>query len=139
MELVKYHKMRTAVQVNASPGRPEELRGVAARLQQSLMETGLFEEVEVDSTENLDNLVIAMCKFPAQASHAQVAARLERLWEDRLRYQFWEAHSMIVHDDQVELQGATRTGTEGYYVTMHVVAQKAPIPAQRTGSGSGSW
>ena len=136
MELVKYHKMRTAVQGNASPGRPDELRTIAAQLQRSLMESGLFAEVEVDATDNVDNLVIAMCTFPPEASHAQVAARLERLWEDRLRYQFWEAHSMIVHDDQVELQGATRTSTEGYYVTMHVVAQKAPIPAQRTGSRS---
>ena len=95
------------------------------------MSTGFFEEVEVDHTDNLDGMVIAMCKFPAQMNQSQVAARLEQAWEDRLRFQFWEAHTTIIDDDQVEFQGATRTGSNGSFVTLHVVAQKAPIPAQR--------
>jgi hypothetical protein len=131
MELTHYKKLRTAVQSNASPAAIEDIRQVEQNLHDTLMATGFFEEVEVDHTDNLDGMVIAMCKFPAQMSQSQVAARLEQAWQDRLRFQFWEAHTTIVDEDQVEFQGATRTGSNGSFVTLHVVAQKAPIPAQR--------
>jgi hypothetical protein len=131
MELTHYKKLRTAVQSNASPADVNDIREIEQALRDTLMSTGFFEEVEVDHTDNIDGMVIAMCKFPSQMSESQVAARLEQAWEDRLRFQFWEAHTTIVDDDQVEFQGATRTGSSGAYVTLHVVAQKAPIPAQR--------
>lgn len=131
MELIQYHKMRRAVQINASPGKPGDLADVAGRIRQSLMATGLFEDVEVDSTEDVDNLVIAMCTFPPQLTEAQVAARLEQLWEDRLRYPFWEAHTLLVNNDQVELEAASRTGASGHYITVHILAKKARIPTQR--------
>jgi hypothetical protein len=131
MELIAYHKMRTAMQLNAPPAPSRDLRDVKARLSKSLKKTRLFEDVEVDHTENVNNLVIAMCTFPAELSEAQVAYRLEMLWEDHLRAGFWEAHAILVDDDQVELQGATRGSSRDPYVTVHILAQKAPIPAQR--------
>ena len=134
MELIAFHKMRTAMQLNAAPGSSRELRGVEENLRRSLMRTGLFEEVEVEHTDNVDNLVIAMCKFPADMTEEQVAYRLETLWEDNLRYGFWEAHSTLVDYGQVELEGATRHSSRGHYVTVHILAQKAPIPAQRVSS-----
>jgi hypothetical protein len=133
VELSQYKKLRTAVQSNASPASVDDIRRLEQDLRDSLMSTGFFEDVEVDHTDNLDGLVIAMCKFPSQMNQSQVAARLEQAWQDRLRFQFWEAHSTLVDDDQVEFQGATRTGSNGSFVTLHVVAQKAPIPAQRVG------
>jgi hypothetical protein len=131
MELTQYKKLRTAVQSNASPAGVTDIQRLEQELRDILMSTGFFEEVEVDHTDNADGMVIAMCKFPAQMNESQVAARLEQAWQDRLRYQFWEAHTTIVDADQVEFQGATRTGSNGSFVTLHVVAQKAPIPAQR--------
>lgn len=131
MELTHYKKLRTAVQSNSSPAAGDQIAKLEDNLRESLMSTGFFEEVEVDHTDNIDGMVIAMCKFPAQMSEAQVAAKLEQAWEDRLRFGFWEAHATLVDFDQVEFQGATRTGSGGSYVTIHIVAQKAPIPAQR--------
>jgi hypothetical protein len=134
VELIAFHKMRTAMQVNAAPGSSKDLQGVEENLRRSLMRTGLFEDVEVDHTDNVNSLVIAMCKFPADMTEAQVAHRLEMLWEDNLRYGFWEAHSTLVDTGQVELEGATRHSNRGHYVTVHILAQKAPIPAQRVAS-----
>lgn len=131
MELTHYKKLRTAVQSNASPAADAEIRRLEQNLHDTLISTGFFEDVEVDHTDNLDGMVIAMCKFPAQMNQSQVAARLEQAWQDRLRFTFWEAHTTIIDEDQVEFQGASRTGSTGSFVTLHVVAQKAPIPAQR--------
>ncbi|QIK67461.1 hypothetical protein G7072_14905 [Nocardioides sp. HDW12B] len=131
MEIAQYHKMRRAVQVNASPGSAQELRAVQSDLRTALASVGLFEEVEVEYTDDLDQLVIAMFTFPEQLSRSEVARRLELMWEDRLRYPFWEAHSLLVDKDQIEFQGATRAGSNGHYVTVHIVAQQARVPAQR--------
>ena len=131
MEITKFHKIRTAVQSNASPAAPHEIELLRQRLQDSLMATGLFDEVEVGETDDPDNLVIAMCRFPARARQAQVAQRLEQMWNDKLRYGFWEAHSLRVDADQVEFQGATRASSSGHYATLHIVAQKG-VPEQRS-------
>ncbi len=132
MELIQFHKLRTGVQSNASPGSREDLTSVEAALKHSLEATGLFEEVEVETTEDPDHLVIGLCKFAPNLSESQVASRLEQLWEDRVRYQFWEAHATLVDEDHVEFEAATRSGTAGHYVTVHIVAQKATIPVQRS-------
>ena len=136
MELTQYHKYRTAVQSNASPADPEQIQQVEQNVRAILMSTGFFEDVEVEHTDDIDELVIAMCRFPAQMSHVQIAQKLEQAWQDRLRFEFWEAHATLADDDQVEFQGATRAGSGGKYVTVHIVAQKAEVPAQRIGS---SW
>ncbi len=131
MELLHFHKLRTGVQVNAAPGSAEAIARAAEDLKEGLLATGLFEEVEVDRTDNPDSLVIALCHFNPGLTEAQVAGRLEQLWEDRLRYQFWEAHAMLLDEGHVEFEAATRSGSAGHYVTVHIVAQKAAIPAQR--------
>ena len=38
---------------------------------------------------------------------------------------------MIAQPEHVEFQGATRFSSAGHYATVHLVAQKATIPAQR--------
>jgi hypothetical protein len=131
MQMLQYHRLRTAIQVNASPSRGTDREGVRTRLQELLEDSGLFEEVEVESTDDVDQLVIALCTFAPPTTEASVAAGLERIWSDRLRHPFWEAHATLVEDGHVELGAATRAGQLGHYVTVHLVAQRSRIPAQR--------
>jgi hypothetical protein len=138
VELTQFHKLRTALQFSAPRGATAELAEAQARVRRSLFSAGWFENVEVGTTDDADNLVIAMCRFPARLDEEQVAERLSQLWEEALRYPFWGAHTTLVWSDQVELEGATRAGAQGHYITVHIVAQKAPqlasVPAQRTRS-----
>jgi hypothetical protein len=131
MELRQYHKIRTAVQSNASPGPAQTLHDVQENLASALASVGLFSDVEVGYTDDIDNLVIAMCTFPEDLTETEIARRLEMLWEDRLRYGFWEAHATLVDNGQVELEAATRASQNGHYVTLHIVAQRGFVPAQR--------
>ena len=134
MNLLQFHRMRTAVQDNASPGKEEELTTVERTLRERLMASGIFEEVEVEHTDDPDHLVIALCKFLPYFTEADVAVHLERIWADRVSYPFWEAHALHVEDEHVEFEAASRHSSGGHYVTVHLVAQKARIPAQRTAS-----
>ena len=134
MNPLTFHRVRTAIQDNASPGRGAELTDVESTLRETLMASGLFEEVEVEHTDDPDQLVIALCQFRPFYTEGDVAARLEALWGERVRYPFWEAHAVSTAVDYVELEAASRSGDDGHYVTVHVVAQKAGIPSQRGAS-----
>jgi hypothetical protein len=131
MQMLQYHRLRNAIQVNASPGRGADLDRFQDRLSELLEDSGLFEEVEVEHTDDPDQLVIALCTFAPPTTEAAVAATLERIWSDRLRYPFWEAHATLVADGHVELEAASRAGQLEHYVTVHLVAQRTRIPAQR--------
>jgi hypothetical protein len=135
MDLMTFHRKRSAIQVTADPGSPQDLEVIEDTFRDLLMESGLFEEVEVERTDNPDQLVIARCMFRPFYTERDVANRLEVIWSDRVRYPFWEAHALRTDEDQVELEAASRVGPEGHYVTVHIVAERAGIPAQRPASG----
>lgn len=131
MDLVQFHQRRVGLQRNAPPGRGLALRAVRANLRDVLMASGLFEEVEVDQTTDVDRLVIALCTFRPAYTEQDVAERLENLWA-RVRLPFWEAHAIHTEDGHVEFEAVSRESPEGHYVTVHLVAQRAEFPAQRT-------
>ena len=131
MDLVQFHKMRTAVQGNAYPGSGRDLTSMEETLRDLLLTSGVFDEVEVEHTDDPDQLVIALCHFKPDLSERDVAQLVERLWEQRVRYPFWEAHAVLVGEEHVEFEAATRDSTAGHYLTVHLVAQRAPVPAQR--------
>ena len=124
MQLTRFHEVRSAVQTKARPGGTDDLTAAATRVEDGLIATGWFDDVEVGATDEVDNLVVALCRYPGQLPADRVAQRLVRLWEDRLRYPFWGVHATLVDPDQVELEGATRIRKDGHYVTVHVVAQR---------------
>ena len=131
MNLMQFHTLRTAVQGNAYPGSTTDVATMEQNLRDLLMDSGIFEEVEVEHTDDPDRLVIGLCRFKPHYSEQDIAAHLEHLWHDRVRYPFWEAHTLVVDDEHVEFEAATRNSDTGHYVTIHMVAQKARIPAQR--------
>ncbi len=122
------------MQDNAFPAKEGDLAPVEQSLRDLLMASGVFEEVEVEHTDDPDQLVIALCKFLPYFTERDVARHLERIWADRVSYPFWEAHAVHVEDEHVEFEAASRHSSGGHYVTVHLVAQKAKIPAQRTPS-----
>lgn len=132
MDLLQFHRMRGALQVNAFPGSGADVATVESTLRDLLMASGLFEEVEVESTEDRDQLVIALCQFRPFYTERDVAVRLEAIWHDRVRYPFWAAHAIRVESGHIEFEAATRFSGDGHYVTVHLVAQRARVPAQRT-------
>jgi hypothetical protein len=131
MDLRDFHKLRTAMQHSAPAGGGDELLALQQRLWCALVRSGVFTDVEVGATDDPNRLAIAMCRFSGQVTVDEAAAELERLWTDGLRYDLWEAHTVIISRGQVELEAVTRKAIPGHYVTLHVLAQQSVIPAQR--------
>lgn len=134
MDLMKFHRMRQALQENAFPGDRRDLVTLEGSLRYLLLTSGMFDDVEVDHTDDIDRLVIGLCQFKAELAAEEVAGRLEEIWTDHLSFPFWEAHAIEAEPDHIELEAASRPSVFEGYVTVHLVAQKALIPAQRTAS-----
>jgi hypothetical protein len=134
MNLLMFHRVRTAIQENASPGTGAELESVETTLRDMLLASGVFEEVEVEHTDDPDQLVIALCQFRPFYTERDVAQRLEAIWGERVRYPFWESHALTTSKGFVEFEAASRASEAGHYVTVHLIAQRAGIPTQRSAS-----
>jgi hypothetical protein len=132
MKLVHFHTLRSGVQLNASPATERALVAMENKLRDLLTDTGLFDTVEIEHTDDPDQLVVALCQFRQNVSEDMVAAAVERIWDEGVSYTFWEAHSIFTEDGYVELEGATRESVLGRYATVHLVAQRSSVPAQRS-------
>ena len=131
MNLMDFQKLRTGLQMNARPGARAELSAVEANFRKALMATGAFESVEVEHTDDPDRLVIALCRFHAEYDERQIAELVSSTWDNQIRYTYWDASAVLLDDEHMEFQAATRDSQTGDYVTLHMVAQKSAIPAQR--------
>lgn len=132
MRLVHFHTLRSGVQTNASPATGRELVALEGILRDTLEASRLFDTVEVGHTDDPDQLVVGLCAYRAHLDEDMIASSLERLWDEQVRHPFWEAHSTYVEDGYVEMETATRLGASGPYVTFHLVAQRSPVPGQRS-------
>lgn len=131
MQLMHFHTLRSGIQLNASPASGRTLVLREGALRQALTSCGIFDTVEVEHTDDPDRLLVSLCQYRPNLTEEQVAAALDDLWRSEVQFPFWEAHSTNVYDGQVEFEGATRMGPMGAYVTVHLVAQASPVPAQR--------
>ncbi len=134
MNIVQFHRIRSGIQANASPGVGPDLTTMEKSLRSLLLGSGVFAQVEVEQTDDPDHLVIALCEFDPAFTEQEVAQRLETIWRERVSYTFWEAHATYTESQHVEFEAATRSGSFGHYVTVHLVAKRAEIPAQRSAS-----
>lgn len=131
MKLMHFHTLRSGVQINASPATEQALVAMENNLRDALSDSGLFDSVEVEHTDDPDQLVVALCQYRPNLTEDEVAETVERLWDERVSYTFWEVHAMRVDDGFVELEGATRESVVGRYATVHLVAQRSQVPTQR--------
>jgi len=137
MHLMHFHQLRAGLQNNAPPASEPALTDRAELLRGLLTGSGLFVTVEAEHTGDPDRLLAGLCTFRQAAAEEDVAAGVERLWLDWLCYPFWEVHSTYVDANHVEFEGATRESVLGHYVTVHLVCQRAPVPAQRAPEAAG--
>lgn len=138
MDLGAFHVIRRGVQANGITPSVAELAPLVDRLDVALQRAGLFEDIEVGASDNPDALIMGLFRYRSGADGGQVQALLEGIWEQELRYPYWEAHASFVERGHVEFQGATLESADGQYATFHLVAQETVIPGQRRPSDARS-
>ena len=141
MDQAAFHKLRLAVQENAHPAEPQHSRQLKRYVESALEESGLFAEVELGRTDDVDRLVIGVCRCAHDVLPWEAGMALERIWMTAVLDSRWEAHTVTCTESIMEFEGAFTVDDNGSYVTLQLVAEpplvEAP-PQATTGAVNGS-
>src|SRR3954451_17860827 len=106
MELIDYQKLRGGLQANVTAATEEVLEAARLRVQAALEGCGVFDQIEVGSTDNPDRLLVSMVTYHSDLSEQDVVDTLEQMWRDDLRDVASVPHAFLVEDRHVELEAA---------------------------------
>lgn len=127
MNLVAFQTLRNGLQMNAAPVTSQVRKLLETGLREELIASGLFEEIEVECSDDRDRLVLGLCVFRSDVSDEEAALAIERAWS-ALAFHHWSAHAFLSGDGHVELQAATLDRPGGRYASVHLVAQRSVAP-----------
>jgi hypothetical protein len=131
MNLAAFQILRNGLKMNAAPATAQARKVFEDGLREEMLATGLFEDVEVGSSDDADRNVIALCTYRADVDDDATVLAIQMAWAG-LAFHHWEAHAFLTADGHVEFQAATLDRPAGRYVSVHLVAQRAAeMPQQR--------
>ncbi|KQZ87635.1 hypothetical protein ASD62_18985 [Phycicoccus sp. Root563] len=128
MDRASFHKLRLAVQENANPADDHHVAALQATLQKGLVGSRLFAEVELGRTQDVDRMIIGICRCADDVAPWEAGVGVERLWGVAALDTRWEIHLVSANDGYMEFEGAVTTDAQGRYVTVNLVAEPARVP-----------
>lgn len=129
MDMTAFHKLRWAVQENAHRADSHHAAALQAALERSLQASRLFAEVELGRTDDPDQMVIGVCRCADDVAPWEAGVGVERLWGVVALEAKWEAHAVGCTESLMEFEGAVTIDDSGHYITVHIVAEPAVVPA----------
>ncbi|MGA8979099.1 MAG: hypothetical protein WB473_08280 [Pedococcus sp.] len=140
MDTASFHKLRLAVQENANPADEQHVVALQSTLQQGLVASRLFADVELGRTDDVDRMIIGICRCAEDVVPWEAGVGVERLWGVAAQDARWEIHHVTSNDSYMEFEAAVTTDVNGRYVTVNLVAQPArvqhPADAQPAAEGN---
>ncbi|MEU7452275.1 hypothetical protein [Streptosporangium roseum] len=134
MEPPEFAAVKQRVMGESSPSDGHDLDGMSMDFDGYLWHSRLITEVAVRLTGDTDNLIMATCWIAPGCSTVEIAAELERIWLQDLRYQYFEAHMITSGERGVRLDVVTQIAPDDFYVTAAVVVETArPATGGATG------
>jgi hypothetical protein len=88
------------------------------------LDPGLWHDMTVSRSERAEWLITGTAYGTAHDADA-IAAELHRIWQERLRYSYCEANTIVQRPDQVELLAVTQMSPGGPWVTANVTVRLA--------------
>ena len=140
MDMASFHKLRLAVQENANPADEQRVIALQATLQKGLMASRLFAEVELGRTDDVDRMIIGICRCADDVLPWEAGVGMERLWGAAALDTRWEIHHVSSNDSYMEFEAAVTTDVNGRYITVNLVAQPARVqhPAETQPASKGN-
>lgn len=124
MKIGAFQTLRSGLQLNAVPVTSQVRAVLETGLREELTASGIFEEVEIEGSDDPDRLVLGLCVFRSEVSEEEVMLAVERAWT-ALAFHHWSAHAFLTDEGHVELQAATLDRPGGRFASVHLVALRA--------------
>jgi hypothetical protein len=138
MDMTAFHKLRQAVQENAHRADDDHVQQLQDTLQNALVASRLFSEVEIDRIDDPDQMVIGVFRCAERILPWEAGVGVERLWGKAVVDARWEAHAVACTESLMEFEGALTVDDRGHYVTVHLVAEPAVMPEPVVGDAETS-
>ncbi|NNM46091.1 hypothetical protein [Knoellia koreensis] len=128
MDTTGFRKLRLAVQEAGRPAESWYARRVQRAMEGAFERAGLFSEFELGRTDDLDRMVIGVCRCADGVLPWEAGTGVEQIWRTAVLDAHWESHAVACTDSLMEFEGAVTFDETGHYVTVHVVAEPATVP-----------
>lgn len=154
MDLGEFRQLRAGLIMNLPAAQGDALASAADKLRRRLESSSMFADVEVETTDDEDRLIIAMLRYRPGTAPRRVASFLEAIWVTEVRLPGLDAFHFVVEDGHVELESATGGRESQCFLTLHLVAlegteeefaaavadaEERRARAGRVGSGRRRW
>lgn len=146
MDMASFHKLRQAVQENATPADDHYVSALQGTLQRGLLGSRLFAEVELGRTDDVNRMIIGVCRCADDVAPWEAGVGVERLWGVAALDAQWEAHHAAANEGYLEFEGALTMDANGRFITLTLVAEPALVPdpvpvrsATERNDGSPPW
>jgi hypothetical protein len=127
MDSAGFHKLRMAAQEAGRPAETWYARRVQRALEGAFERSGLFADVELGRTDDLDRMVIGVCRCADGVLPWEAGAGVEQLWRTAVLDACWESHAVSCTDSIMEFEGAVTFDEAGHYVTVNIVAEPPTV------------
>ncbi len=137
MDYREFRRLREGATVNLPPASDALLTAAASKLRKRLASSAMFAEVLVETTEDIERLLVAGVRYRPGAAVQQVCSHLEAIWVTELRLPGLDAFNFHTEDGHIELESVTGDKASGYFLTLHVLAEEGTpeMFEQRQGAG----
>ncbi|WP_406831458.1 hypothetical protein ABEG17_01350 [Pedococcus sp. KACC 23699] len=127
MDTASFQKLRLAVQENANPADDRYVTALQGALDQGLRGSRLFAEVELGRTDDVDRMVIGICRCVDDVAPWEAGVGIERMWGVVAMDTRWEIHHVSSNDSYMEFEAAVTMDDSGRYITVNLVAEPARV------------
>jgi len=125
---IDYDNIMSWLQPAVRPAAGAQVAEQTERIRQGLEASGLFHTVEIEATDDPDQMVIAIVGFDYQMSTHWMVDDLDALWADQLRDATWHRNTISLTEHELDMRGVTRLGADGDYLTVRIVAEPRVAP-----------
>ncbi|MFI7534216.1 hypothetical protein [Streptosporangium sp. NPDC049376] len=130
MKASEFGAVKQRVMRESFPSAGHDLDGMMVDFDIYLRQSPLMKKVRVRGTDDPGGLVVATCRSASGRSAEEIAAELERIWHEDLKYCHFDAHTLTLGDGEVRLNGVTQISPDGFYVTAAIVVTMSRRPAR---------
>jgi hypothetical protein len=116
-DVARFEADRAALIDGSEPSAGDDLLGMQMDFDAYWFMSEVLEDVVVSSTGAAENLLDVRANARPGVSDDEIESDLVRVWTEKLRYGFAEAHVVTRTPEAVVLRAVTKIGPDGFYVT----------------------
>jgi len=116
---------KSAMTTGAVPSAGHDLLGMQMDFDAYWYGSDLLADATIEATGDAENMLNVRASAMPEASDDEIESELVRIWTERLRYGYRDAHYVTRTADAIVLHAVTQIGPDGFVVTATVTVHRS--------------